>query len=112
MGEEIALTYTAGAFVPSAPELGDTPEARAAAAEACFLTCLRRFEASGRAVSADKCPTFAPTSFAPLPEAKGLSKADLAAAIERLFPIGAIRVETTGPASRRRSRIIETREAR
>ncbi|QLP96443.1 MAG: AAA family ATPase [Rhodoblastus sp.] len=107
VGEEIALRYNAGAFVPSEPELGRRPKSAARRAERCFLTCLRRFDASGRSVSADKCATFAPNQFAPLPEAKGLSRGDLAAAMERLFARGAIQVETTGPASRRRSRIVE-----
>lgn len=106
-GAEIALRWLAGVFVRSDGLPGARAEARAEAADAAFMACLRRFTREGRSVSAEKCPTFAPAKFDGQREAQGVPKADLTAAMERLFDRGVIRVETVGSASRQRSRIAE-----
>ncbi len=55
-----------------------------------FLTCLREHTRQRRAVSEKHSPTFAPTVFAKMPEAKGIGKVRLESAMDRLFRIGAI----------------------
>jgi RecA-family ATPase len=55
-----------------------------------FLRCLRERTRQLRSVSENRSPTFAPSVFAAMPEAKGVSKARLDAAMDRLFRIGAI----------------------
>lgn len=55
-----------------------------------FLECLRERTRQRRAVSEKTSKAFAPTVFAAMPEAKGVGKARLEAAMDRLFRIGAI----------------------
>lgn len=68
-------------------ELAET--AKATADNATFLRCLRARQ-EGREVGPSIGPNYAPARFAEMTEAKGLSKAKLAQAMERLFHIGAI----------------------
>jgi RecA-family ATPase len=55
-----------------------------------FLSCLRVRNSQLRAVSERRSPTFAPSVFAGMPEAKGVGKKRLEAAMDRLFRIAAI----------------------
>jgi RecA-family ATPase len=55
-----------------------------------FLLCLRERTRERRAVSESRSSTFAPSVFVAMPEARGVSKARLEAAMNRLFRIGAI----------------------
>jgi RecA-family ATPase len=60
---------------------------RAASDNALFLACLTERNKQQRAVSEKRGPTYAPTEFAKMAEAKGLSKQRLEAAMDRLFRI-------------------------
>lgn len=65
--------------------------ARIASENATFMKCLRkRVEQRRGEVGPNIGPNYAPTRFAEMPEAKGLSKSALARAMERLFQIGEI----------------------
>lgn len=64
--------------------------AMANADNATFLACLAERTRQRRAVSEKLSPTFAPAVFAKMPEAKGVGKRRLEAAMDRLFRIGAV----------------------
>jgi RecA-family ATPase len=94
-GEEIRCRWFKGAFVRDEDLPADLAGEIAATAAAnndndIFLTCLRERTRQSRAVSEKHSPTFAPSEFAKMSEAKGLSKARLEAAMNRLFRLGAI----------------------
>ena len=63
---------------------------------------------TGRVVSDKTGANYAPVIFAKSPRANGTTKGGFAAAMERLFASGQIIVETTGPASKRRSQLVRT----
>jgi RecA-family ATPase len=65
---------------------------KAQRANEAFLRCLRA-RGEGREVGPNLGPNYAPNRFADMPEAKGLPKAELAKAMERLLHTGAIVVE-------------------
>jgi RecA-family ATPase len=96
-GEQIRFVWVEGAFVlegdlppDTAARLADT--ARAQAENAAFLACLRAREAQGegRLVGPNSGPNYAPAQFEGMPEAKGLQRDRLKAAMNRLFATGAI----------------------
>lgn len=55
-----------------------------------FLACLAERNRQRRPVSEKRSPTYAPTEFAKMPECRGIGKARLEAAMDRLFRIGRI----------------------
>jgi RecA-family ATPase len=75
-----------------------------------FLKLLRRLTDQGRNVSDKISPSYAPSVFAGEPDAKKAkaNKKALADAMGRLFAVGTIQVVPFGPASRMRSKIVET----
>lgn len=75
----------------------------ASGANEAFLRCLRvRAGQDGREVGPKIGPSYAPSRFAEMIEARGYSKRDLAAAMERLLTIGKIVTEETfNPKSKR-----------
>jgi RecA-family ATPase len=107
-GENIVLRYQQGLFLPEGGSSSLDKLARDATADELFLDLLRRFAAQGRNVS-DKptAPNYAPTAFADDADAKKLSlrKADLKAAMSRLFSADMIYVETYGRPARPASRL-------
>ena len=83
--------------------------AREAKADEIFLDLLKRLYAEGRNISHNaNSKTYGPTVFVKEAEAKKirLSKAELEAAMRRLFAAGKIRVDTYGPPSKSYSRLI------
>lgn len=98
-GNEVGFRWFEGAFVcdedlPPSALAGMAETARAAADNALFLDCLRERVRQRRAVSEKRGPTYAPTEFARMSEAKGITKDRLASAMDRLFRMGSIeRVE-------------------
>jgi RecA-family ATPase len=77
--------------------------------EKLFLTMLRRFAKQGRNVTDKKGSTFAPAIFADQPEAKQAKATNkaLTDAMTRLFAAERIGLDTEGPPSRRRTKIVE-----
>ncbi len=108
MSDAIELRMADGRFVAITASSAEAREVEAKA-EAAFISALRRLDAEGRRLSDAPSPTFAPSVIVAEPEGKGLDKKALRAAMARLFSAGRLRVEETGPASRRRSRIIEVK---
>ena len=69
---------------------------KASGENAAFLACLRARaeQGEGRHVGPNSGPNYAPSQFEGMPEAKGLDRKALKAAMDRLFSIGAIETET------------------
>jgi hypothetical protein len=70
-----------------------------------FLTMLAALERSGRNVSDKRSPSYAPSVFAKECEVN-IGKDLFEDAMARLFTAQRIRVETTGPPSKQRSKIV------
>jgi len=108
MSASIVLRYRNGLFLPEHSISGLDKIAREAKAEEVFLSLLKRFASEGRNLSHNASSrTYAPTIFANESEAKQhhLRKADLEAAMRRLFEAKKIYVENYGRPSRLYSRI-------
>jgi len=105
-GIEIGLRWLKGRFVLDGPAGGFDKLAADAKADGIFLDLLARFEGQARSVSPNQSASYAPTVFAKQPDAKGATAKSLAAAMERLFAADKIKVEESGPPSKRRSRIV------
>jgi RecA-family ATPase len=105
-GGKITLEWKNGLFVPVQGETGLDKMAAEAKADDVFLTLLKRVTAQGRNVSAAKGPTYAPAVFAAEPDNQDITSKIFDAAMRRLLSVGHIRIETSGPPSRRRSALI------
>jgi RecA-family ATPase len=100
-GDGIAFRWHEWAFVLEDDLPADT---RAEIAEvikangenSAFLACLRARtdQGEGRGVGPAPGPNYAPTQFEGMPQAKGLKKAVLKRAMDRLYEVGKIRSET------------------
>ncbi len=108
ISEEISLRWRDGVYVSESDASNNEPMAPEQIDE-LFLDNLRRFTSHGRNVSPSRSPTYAPTVFARLQGIKAakVKPEALAAAMERLFGAGKIRVVAEGPPSRRREHIVE-----
>lgn len=106
-GEQLRLRWHQGAFWPIGAEV-TTAKAAADqnAAERKFLELLGLYQAQGRDVSAKPSRSYAPALFAEHPGAGGFKSNVLAEAMERLLAGGNIRMETFGPPSKQRSRLV------
>jgi RecA-family ATPase len=108
MSASMVLRYQNGLFLPEGSMSGLDKIAREAKAEEIFLDLLKRFASEGRNLSHNVgSRTYAPTVFANETEAKKhqLRKAELEAAMNRLFEAKKIYVENYGRPSRPYSRI-------
>lgn len=106
-GGEIAVTWRDGVFVADAPETGLDRNAASAKAERVFLKLLRAFTEQGRRVNGNGGASYAPKAFAESAESEGCTKRALKSAMDALYHAGRIRNETTGPASRPVTYIVE-----
>jgi RecA-family ATPase len=91
-GEAIRFVWMNGVFVREDDLTPDVRNqlaevSRAASEDDAFLACLRARTAQGieRAVGPNSGPNYAPTQFEGMPEAKGLKKAALRRAMDRLY---------------------------
>ena len=107
-GVSIDLRIADGRFVAVASATSAEARETEVKVEAVFLAILRRMTAERRPLSASASATYAPAIMAKEPEAKGIDKAALQAAMSRLFKSGRIVIEEDGPPSKRRQRIVET----
>jgi len=108
-GTIFRLRRKAGAFVYEGKDAGGASYDRAAAcakADRKFLDLLAELTAQGRDVSPTPSRSYAPAVFADHPDADGVTKKVLASAMERLLKAKRIAVETFGPPSKQRKRII------
>ena len=110
-GEAISLRWQDGVFVSTSSSAVHWIDRQAErnAADELFLRLLAKIQYQGRNASSTKnAPTYAPALFADDPEAKvkGIRKAALADAMNRLFSTNKIEVQTYGKPSRPASKIV------
>ena len=107
-GEKIALRWERGVFVP---ESASTSPYRAAVdreVDELFLRLLEQRNAQCRWVTPNKAAGFAPKELAAMPGAEGFTAGALANAMERLLSAQRVTVETFGPPSKQRQRLVVT----
>lgn len=107
-GGTIDLEWKNGLFGPVQTPGGFHKLAAERKADDTFLNLLAEFKRQERDVSHNVGPTYAPAIFAGHPDAAGMSKAELLAAMNRLLKAAKVQIETTGRPSKRRSRLILT----
>lgn len=107
LAESVVLRWQKGLFLPEPGVSSLDKIARETKADEVFLELLKRFTGENRNVGHNPSPSYAPPIFAQETEAKKihLHKADLQAAMRRLFAAGKIHVETYGRPSRPNTRI-------
>jgi RecA-family ATPase len=109
IGETIVLRYQGGLFLPESGLSSLDKLAREASIDEAFLTGLQTLAKQGRDAMAGRTSAeFGPTLIASLPpvRAKGIRKADLQQAMERLLSANKIHIgKTDGSPSRAKSRI-------
>ena len=105
-GAEIPIRWRDGCFVVEGPAGGFDKLAAQARAESVFLDLLALLTRQNRDVSPNVSRTYAPAVFAALPNAQGIGRQAFADAMERLLSRGEIRVDTVGPASKQRSKLV------
>jgi RecA-family ATPase len=106
IGGEIRIRWENGCFRPDGAASGFDRLAADVAADALFLDLVAKFQADGRDISASPSANFAPVIFSKHPASKGMSAKILRTAMDRLFAAGQIKVDTFGPPSRQRTRLI------
>jgi RecA-family ATPase len=108
-GEKTKLRWSGLTFTTDAA--GQTAPYRAAAElrlDDLFMRLLEERNAQGRWVTPSKAAGYAPKEFAIMPGAEGCTAAALANAMERLLTAKRIIVETFGPPSKQRQRLVVT----
>jgi RecA-family ATPase len=107
-GFELQLRWQDGVFVPQlAPGASSLNHAAARDfADETFLKLLAIFARENRPVSSHVSSIYAPALFARDPRADGASRQRFVEAMGRLFAQGKIKVEESGPPSRRRSYLV------
>ena len=100
IGDEIAMTWRDGVFVPDEQPQGLDRMAMGARAERVFLKLLRRFAEEGRTVNHTSGQNFAPKVFSDHPDSEGVQKAALKTAMNTLLAKNSIRIATGGKPSR------------
>jgi RecA-family ATPase len=105
-GLELRLRWSNGSFILNGSAGSLDKLAAYATAERIFLDLLRAFIAQGRDVSPNPSKSYAPTVFARHPSAEGITSKALEAAMERLLSADRVKVETFGPPSKQRKRLL------
>jgi RecA-family ATPase len=110
-GTTIPLEWRGKLLVPVNSAVGISGSIERRTAERVFLDLLDATTNQGRNLSDSKhAGNFAPKTFAASPNAERYSQKNLAAAMERLFAAGAIRMEPYGRPSDERRRIVRAVE--
>jgi RecA-family ATPase len=106
-GESIVVRYQRGLFLPEGGLSTIEQAARDQAAETALVTIGRRLEARGAELSsAQTSHQYAPTVIAKEPESKGIRKAELVEALNRLLDVGKLNVETLRAGTTREKKVI------
>jgi hypothetical protein len=79
-------------------------------AEKTFLAVLSKLNRQGQKLSPSPSATYGPKIVAAHADAKGVSKTELAAAMQRLLDAGRVKIVEEGPPSRRYRRLLVTSE--
>jgi RecA-family ATPase len=106
IADRIVVRYQNGLFLPVPGMSSLDQAAREARADDSFLTLLRQLNEQGQDVSPTSGTNFAPAVFARHSNAGGLQSKDFRAAMQRLLDAKKIRIETFGPPSKNKKRLI------
>lgn len=107
-GEEIKIRWDDGVYVL---DDGDDPAVVSMtnrAADDVFLSVFLKLTGQGQRLSPKPCATYAAKRIADHPDAKGYTKQKMAQAMQRLLDAGVLRVESSGPPSRRYDILVAT----
>ncbi|HZC57325.1 MAG TPA: AAA family ATPase [Xanthobacteraceae bacterium] len=106
-GESIVLRYQRGLFLPEHGMSNIEKAAREATVDEAFVSIGKKLQSRGEELSpAQTSHSYAPGIIAKQPEARGLRKAELAAALDRLLDQGKASVEVIKPGTSREKRVI------
>jgi RecA-family ATPase len=105
-GEKTKLRWEDGCFVLEAAAGSPYRAAAERSADELFLRLLEQRNAQGRWVTPSKAAGFAPKELAAMAGAEGFTAVALAHAMERLLVAKLVRVETFGPPSKQRQRLV------
>lgn len=111
IGDKVTLQWEDGCFVIEGSSAGQAAPYRAAAQQGLddlFLRLLEERNAQGRWVTPNKASGYAPKELAAMQGADGATAMALAHTMERLLTSKRIIVETFGPPSRQRQRLVAT----
>jgi hypothetical protein len=106
VGEKIEMRWNDGVYVL---DTGPDPVADKMlkkTADEVFMAVFSKLTGQGQALGPNVGPSYAPKKISGHPDAKGYTKADLAAAMQRLLDAGRLRIEVTGPPSRRYTELV------
>jgi RecA-family ATPase len=107
IGDTITLRYQRGLFLPVGGMSSLDRLARAATVDDVFMTAVKKFEGRGQELSpAPKSHSYGPTIVAQQPEAKGIRKAELAGALDRLIEQGKLCIEIRNSGTTREKKVI------
>jgi len=102
-GSQIVVRWCDGKFVRENDAA--RVDEREREAERVFIDLLKQIEIEGRTVSHRSGPGYAPKEFASHPNANRIGKASFEKAMSQLLARGKIKIEESGPPSKRRARI-------
>jgi RecA-family ATPase len=105
-GEAIAIRWNDGVY-----DLDNGPDPVLAkvlnkTADDVFMAVFAKLTDQGQALGPNVGPSYAPKKISSHPDAKGYTKVDLAGAMQRLLDGGRLRIEVTGPPSRRYTQLV------
>lgn len=108
IAEKITLRWQDGLFLPVGTGGTDWLEKRASdnRIDDLFVTLLTRFNSNGQNVTDKTGTSYAPAIFAKHDAAKGVKPEALARAMQRLLDARRIKIETFGPPSKSRTRLV------
>jgi RecA-family ATPase len=106
VGEKIEMRWDDGVY-----DLDNGPDPVLAkvlnkSADDVFMAVFAKLKDQGQPLGPNVGPSYAPKKISCHPDAKGHTKADLAGAMQRLLDIGRLKIEVTGPPSRRYTQLV------
>ena len=106
VGDKIEMRWNDGVYVlddggdPAVEKLVNK------SADDAFMAVFSKLTSQGQTLGPNVGPTYAPKKIASHPDAKGYSKQKLVDAMQRLLDVGRLRIEVTGPPSRRYTQLV------
>jgi hypothetical protein len=104
--DKLVLYWDKGIFKPAPSQTSMEKVVTETKADEIFIKLLRRFNEQGQDVSATSGTNYAPAAFAKHPEAAGFGKFTLRDTMQRLLDAKIIHIETFGPPSKQRKRLV------
>lgn len=101
----MTVRWTAGAYAPADGVIAGPPRV-GGQGRGSFIELLRLFEEQDQHVTHKPCATYAPNVFASHPKAEGIGKVHFKTAMQSLLDKKLIRIDTFGPISHRRQRLV------